>query len=223
MAAPMGHIQVTIDGHVRLKERGGAFTSLSRTIKVGYNPSLSTTQRQYLDSHNRRRQDWHRRLGKTYRPLKWAPSLANDAQNWANTLRDRTTTCHLTNSDHASGTNSAENMASNFGTGSWGAKPTPDQIVGRFVDREENLQFNRNSHLLAALWWSTGYVGCGESFKVLSNGDNCHIQVCRYQRTGVCDVRSLTNLATDPHGYQAMMTDDLNSRCGAFFPREGVF
>jgi hypothetical protein len=222
LAHPRGYYEIAIRGQTRLKTMGGAFRTISHTIRVGFNPRLTSRETDWLNSHNIRRRDWHGRFGQAYRPLRWAPSLARDAQSWANTLLQRTTTCHLTASDHAR-TSQGENMASNVGTGSWGAFPPAEDIVRRFVDREEFLVWPRNSHLTQALWWSTGYLGCADASRTLENGANCHIFVCRYTRPGNCDVGSNTNLQEDPHAYNAMLMDDLRSRCPELVPEEGIF
>ena len=75
-----------------------------------------------------------------------------------------------------------ENMASNLGTGSWGEKRSPEEILVRWVDKETNTK--EKAHLTQALWRSSKFVGCGTASKAHNDG-NCHVQVCRYARPGM--------------------------------------
>jgi hypothetical protein len=222
MVAPHGYYQVFINNVLALRTTSrGAFSRRDHIFKVGHVAQMSTRDRQYLTAHNDRRRDWHARFGQPYRPLKWSRSLRNDAQNWANHLRD-TTNCVLDNSHHGS---SGENLASNFGGGDWGRLRTPEEVTQRWVDHQEFRESPRNIHLRQALWYASGFIGCGESHKILPDGNPCHIQVCRFIRFGNCDVGALTNLNTDPHAYVAMMSDELTRAglCGEVCPSEGCF
>lgn len=82
-----------------------------------------------------------------------------------------------------------ENAAGNSGTGKWAGLRTPDQILTRFVEYEEDDSWPRNSHFVQALWRGSNYVGCADSHVVMDakKGKECHTQVCRYARTGEFD------------------------------------
>ena len=64
------------------------------------------------------------------------------------------------------------------------------QILKRWVEDEEFWGYPANAHLTQALWRSSRYLGCGDSFKSYSNGDVCRVQVCRYIRAGNCAMGS---------------------------------
>lgn len=87
-------------------------------------------------------------------------------------------------------TSYGENLAGNYGSGSWGKLKPPDVVVTRWVDKEAAFGWHDNAHLTQALWRSTKYIGCHDAATDWSNGKGakgvCHIQVCRYARTGMC-------------------------------------
>ena len=142
--------------------------------------TMTDRDRQYLNSHNTRRKVWHERYNKAYVPLKWDDSLKAEAKVWAETLL---ASCGK-GMYHDPNTKYGECATANQGTGSFGRLHTTDQIVRRFVEREENWQPPHNSHLTQVLWRSTKYVGCAESSKDMGGGKTCHTQVCRYARPG---------------------------------------
>jgi hypothetical protein len=133
----------------------------------------------FLESHNTRRKAWHERYNKRYVPLKWDNSLKAEAKVWAVTLLD---SCGK-GMYHDPGTKYGECATANQGTGSFGKLHTPDEIIRKFVEREENWQPPKNSHLTQVLWRSTKFVGCAEASKSMGKG-TCHTQVCRYARPG---------------------------------------
>ena len=142
--------------------------------------TMTDRDRQYLNSHNTRRKVWHERYNKAYVPLKWDNSLKAEAKVWAETLL---ASCGK-GVYHDPNTKYGECATANQGTGSFGQLHTTDQIVRRFVEREENWQPPQNSHLTQVLWRSTKYVGCAEASKGMGQGKTCHTQVCRYARPG---------------------------------------
>ena len=68
--------------------------------------------------------------------------------------------------------------------------PPHQQIVNRWVDREEFVEYPENAHLTQALWRATRYLGCGDAAKFYEDGSVCRVQVCRYVRTGNCSMGS---------------------------------
>jgi hypothetical protein len=142
--------------------------------------TMTDRDRQFLNSHNTRRKAWHERYNKGYVPLSWDNSLKAEAKVWAETLL---ASCGkgMYHDPHAK---YGECATANQGTGSFGKLQTPDDIVSRFVEREQNWQPPQNSHLTQVLWRSTKYVGCAEALKSMGQDKMCHTQVCRYARPG---------------------------------------
>ena len=136
--------------------------------------------RGFLKSHNTRRKAWHERYNKSYVPLKWDNSLKAEAKVWAETLL---ASCGK-GMYHDPNTKYGECATANQGTGSFGKLHTPDEIIRRYVEREENWQPPQNNHLTQVLWRSTKFVGCAEASKSMGEGKTCHTQVCRYARPG---------------------------------------
>jgi hypothetical protein len=95
-------------------------------------------------------------------------------------------------SDHGSdNTVYGENLASNLGSGSWGQLREPELILVRWVDKEADVGWPENAHLVQALWRASTYVGCDVASKSWKDG-MCHVQVCRYARPGMSHLH--TNL-----------------------------
>lgn len=142
--------------------------------------SMTDRDRQYLNSHNTRRKVWHERYGRSYVPLKWDNALKAESKVWAEHLL---ASCGK-GMYHDPNTSYGECVTANQGTGSFAKLHTPDQIVRRYVEREEGWQPPLNSHLTQVLWRSSKYVGCAEASKSMGQGKMCHTQVCRYARPG---------------------------------------
>eukprot|EP00956_Cyclotella_meneghiniana_P043277 scaffold261061_cov132-Cyclotella_meneghiniana.AAC.1 len=145
---------------------------------------LSVRDRQWLNSHNKRRRKYHNKFNKKYIPLKWSPKLKRSSKKWAK---------HLANQCgqgiyHDPKNNFGENLASNWGTGSWARKPSTESVLTRLVENEEGLNYPENGHFTQVLWRGTSFVGCAEHTKVLGSGKKCHVQVCRYAKPGNCNM-----------------------------------
>lgn len=52
------------------------------------------------------------------------------------------------------------------------------------------MEYPGNLHLTQALWRATRYLGCGDAVKNYDDGSMCRVQVCRYVRTGNCNMGS---------------------------------
>jgi len=81
-----------------------------------------------------------------------------------------------------------ENLAAAFddGTGL-----SPDGVLERWVEGEEDLIWPGNIHLTQVLWRATTHVGCARASKQDSNSGGfltCHSYVCRYARPGNCNM-----------------------------------
>ena len=104
---------------------------------------MTDRDKEWLLSHNNKRRVWHVRHNKTFVPLSWDNSLKAESKVWAE---------HLLSSCgkgmwHDPNNSYGENVASNSGTGSWASRRTTDDIVARFVDREEGKPYPENLHL----------------------------------------------------------------------------
>jgi hypothetical protein len=111
-----------------------------------------------------------------------------------------------------------ENLASNTGFGSWGELKSVDKIMTRYVERESTWVPPDNYHFMQVLWYATTHVGCADSKGKKSNGAICRYQVCRYARTGNCNVKSFDN-GSKEWWMKAVMSD--SSNCKPFCPPEG--
>ena len=207
-----GSYKLSADGTV-LVEGGFFIQSKSHTIKVGYdwNSEMNAREKEWLVAHNSRRQKYHRNAGKSYRPLRWSSTLASDALKWANSLLSA---CSVKGINHQGGVNDGENLAKNMGSGNWGSLYDADKIVGRWVENEANLAYPKNAHLTQVVWYSTSYVGCGESSKSMGNSKTCRVQVCRYTRPGNCNVKN---------GNWKLEAFKDSTGCGEECPKEGCY
>lgn len=158
----------------------------TNVLKIGFDPTLGMTMRdyEYLHAHNKRRRVWHEQYNVSYVPLQWSPWLAEDSLRWANVLLDD---CDSSGIEHEPGVLEGENLAKNHGSGGWGQLYPPENIVRRWVDFEIGWDFPENAHLTQALWRASKYLGCGESVKPWRGGW-CRVQVCRYAKSGNCDM-----------------------------------
>jgi hypothetical protein len=191
----------------------------SHDIIVGYDKTLSMTDREqeYLAAHNWRRKQVHEAANQDYVPLKWSKGLADHAANWANELLND---CNVVGIEHEPHVEQGENLAKNAGKGSWGDLYPVENIVRRWVEREEGWNWPKNAHLTQALWRSSNYLGCAESTKTMDNGSTCRIQVCRYARAGNCNMAKYNPKVNE--GWRTPMLNDGNP-CGPACPPEGCF
>ena len=65
-------------------------------------------------------------------------------------------------------------------SGVWGSLYSPNDIVRRYVEREENWSPPANNHLTQVLWRSTKYVGCAEASKSMGGNKMCNTSVVSY-------------------------------------------
>ena len=175
-------------------------------------PSMTARDSEWLDSHNVRRKEWHERYNTTYVPLEWSNSLKESSQVWADHLLD---SCGQ-GMFHDPDTQYGENVAGNSGSGSWGEVKPTEKILYRFVEREANWEYPKNSHLTQVLWRATKYVGCAEASKPKEGGGMCHTQVCRYARPGNCNMGK--HRGDGEWWLEPMLMDD--SPCGPSCPSD---
>ena len=215
-----GYYKLFMDGELMVDEqyfRSGKESS--HDIIVGYGKSLSMTQREqeYLEAHNWRRKRAHEDAEAEYVPLKWSKGLTQHAQNWADELLND---CNVVGIKHEPNVEQGENLAKNVGSGNWGSLYPVENIVRRWVEREEGWNWPSNAHLTQALWRSSHYVGCAESEQQMSNGAMCRIQVCRYARAGNCNMSKYNPKVNQ--GWREPMLMSGNP-CGPACPPEGCF
>lgn len=144
-------------------------------------------EQQWLDEHNRRRQDFYDRFPEynlSPAPLKWSNSVAESAQRYANRLigLNGCTIQHGYQNDNYGG----ENLAANWG----GSNPrSPAAVLEAWYDDEIDLNrmelVGQKYHASQAIWRSSRYLGCAQAEKNYGSG-KCFIQVCRYIAPGNC-------------------------------------
>ncbi|KAL3822585.1 hypothetical protein ACHAXA_011504 [Cyclostephanos tholiformis] len=180
-------------------------------------PAMDERDVEWLNSHNKRRRYWHPYYNTTYVPLQWSEKLKAEAKVWADTLLD---SCG-DGMHHDPQRDWGENAAANSGAGSWATRRPPDKIVARFIDREVGDPWPINGHLTQALWRASHYVGCAESHKLMDADGirECHTQVCRYARTGNCNMNAYTD-ETGAVDWLTPMLEDANY-CGPICPNDG--
>ncbi|EJK50926.1 hypothetical protein THAOC_29961 [Thalassiosira oceanica] len=170
-------------------------------IRVGYKPTLSTREQEWLEGHNSRRQDFHESNGKEFRPLKWSEKLAQQAVESADAII--TNNCKYTGS---AGGNVGENKSIRRHSRS-SIIPEPDLILKNWIDNKVDREYPDNFTMTAAVWM---WIGCAESTGMDDEGFFCHATVCQYSRPGNCNVRSFDN-------WLDAVLDD-GSMCGAVCP-----
>jgi uncharacterized protein YkwD len=135
----------------------------------GEKPKAGSMAQQFVDAHNRYR------AKHCAPPLTWSKQLADVAQKWANTLRDKG--CIF---GHSPGAKYGENLAA----GTQGALD-PESTVGMWYDEIRLYKFPnggfsmQTGHFTQVVWRSTAQVGCGH---VTCKGND--IYVCNYDPPG---------------------------------------
>ena len=198
---------------------GGNFKKeLSFDILIGYDPgTLTEREYQYWVGHNNRRKAFHEKHGTEYVPLAWSTSLAERARAWAMTLLaecDDPTIRHDPNRG-GDGENLAKNRGNNPNAGLGQLYPV-ESIVSRWVEREMNWDWPENAHLTQALWRGSSYLGCADVEETKEGGSICRVQVCRYRRSGNCNMGSF-----GADWLTATLQDE--SACGEVCPEEGCY
>ena len=115
-------------------------------IRVGYKPTLSIREQEWLEGHNSRRQGFHESNGEEFRPLKWSGKLAQQAQDSADAIIANN--CKYTGS---SGGNVGENKALRRHSKSSNIAE-PDLILRNWIDNKIDREYPDNFTLTAAVW-----------------------------------------------------------------------
>mmetsp|Transcript_39014 Transcript_39014/g.68570 ORF Transcript_39014/g.68570 Transcript_39014/m.68570 type:complete len:323 (+) Transcript_39014:329-1297(+) len=184
-------------------------TNLPVDPKIG--TGMTARDNDWLDSHNSRRKRWHERYGKSYVPLEWSKALMNESKIWAEKLANDCDLEHDPNSIHG------ENIALNYGWGSFGSMRPTSNILSRFVEDEADDRYPDNGHLTQVLWRATKYVGCADASRPYDGG-RCHAQVCRYTRPGNCDMSKYKSNKSEWWLTPMLMNE---SPCGRECPPDG--
>jgi len=196
---------------------GGSFRSKELRYTINLNEAQMTDRDiKWLEGHNSRRKEWHTSHDRSYVPLQWSEALKDDAKVWAEKLLD---SCGQGMYHDPDNYHYGENVAGNSGSGGWGDLRSPDAILTRFVENEAEKPWPKNSHLTQVLWRSTKYVGCAEASKPYGNNGMCHTQVCRYSRSGNCNMNKWKNANSNDWWLQPMLLDE--TQCGFACPPDG--
>jgi Cysteine-rich secretory protein family len=168
-----------------------------------------------LKGHNKRRTNFFSKNGLGPKNLKWAQSLKESAQAYADKLVELggDTKCviqHGYKGDEYGG----ENISSNWGVSVSTVSATPEEVLNGWYDEEISLPLGMNGHATQVVFRSTHYVGCGRAQKNLSNGGKCFINVCRYLSPGNCNMSQ--------NGWKSRTLDE-EVVCDPFCPKEGCF
>lgn len=122
----------------------------------------------FVDAHNKVRAQH------CAAPLAWSPKLAQIAQRWANSLRDRG--CRFEHSNGSTG----ENLAA----GTIGSLP-PEAVVQMWYDEIAHYKFPnggfamQTGHFTQVVWRGTAQVGCGHA-----QCKGMDLWVCEYDPPG---------------------------------------
>jgi uncharacterized protein YkwD len=146
--------------------KGGAKPEAPKEPKAD---AMDAVAKLFIDAHNAVR------AKHCAPPLTWSKALANVAQNWANTLRDKG--CVF---GHSPGMKYGENLAA----GTVGALD-PEGTVAMWYEEIKRYKFPNGGfsmdtgHFTQVVWRSTKQVGCGH---VTCKGND--IYVCNYDPPG---------------------------------------
>lgn len=133
-----------------------------RDDSSGFEANMSDRDNEWLTAHNIRRKRYHEEFGKSYVPLKWSPTLAEEAKAYAvEILSD----CDHDGIAHEQNVGEGENLAKNEGEGSWGDLYSADRILTRWVEKEIGVGNPGNAHMTqvcpsGARWWWFRSIVC---------------------------------------------------------------
>jgi len=177
-------------------------------------PTPPNASNEWLIQHNIRREKYHEQYQKDYVALEWSVDLENKAQAWVDELIKMSIengNCHIEHAICNGYDYGGENLAANWGTSNESA--SEDNVLTRWTEEEEFLDFGPNGHFTQVIWRATTEVGCAAASTPMEySGYNgyCHIQACRYLTPGNCNVQT-TNW------FELMLAD--TSHCAATNPK----
>lgn len=168
-------------------------------------PEPGTFADEWLQAHNSRRTKFYQENGLGPMDLKWAPSLATSAQNYANKLIKVDNGCYITHC-HENDCYAGENLGANWGSGQHAKPRSAETVLTSWYDREMLFtSLAAKYHATQVAFRSSRYLGCAEASKTLPDGYMCFIHVCRYIAQGNC---------FGPGDWKdSVLSDDIASRC----------
>ncbi len=117
---------------------------IPRDDSSGFEANMSARDHEWLTAHNIRRKRYHEEFGKTYVPLKWSPTLAEEAKAYAVAILGD---CDYDGIVHEQNVGEGENLAKNEGEGNWGELYPANSILTRWVEREVGVGSPGNAHM----------------------------------------------------------------------------
>lgn len=169
-----GYLAVKVQG----EEVMFANKALSYVIRVGYQPTMTAREKEWLLQHNNRRKAFHESEGVSYKRLVWSPDLAAASAKWVDEL---VKTCKISSE---SGIVDGENVSAR--ASNVARDESPAKILERWADFKVGKPYPENNSRTQVLWRSTRFVGCADKMVLKSDGTRCYASVCRYDRAGNC-------------------------------------
>jgi hypothetical protein len=179
------YVAVYVGGEKVLHDYTFNAQSKSYTIQAGFNPSspMTAIDREWLDGHNKRREQFHEANEKEFRPLTWSPKIAQDASVWAaKIIKDG---CVVSREQNLS---SGELTFAMTSANEEAAIAEPESIMNRWYNNHidesvPELVLDSEVPGLAftqVTWLATRYIGCTKQVGQLLSDKYCHVAICRY-------------------------------------------
>jgi len=144
------------------------FTSLRGFSFPG---KLLSTESEWVQAHNIRRERIHKSFGESYVPVQWDNSMATEANEWATYIAS---ICQM---KHTGDSYYGENIYAGNGPFS------PEVALNSWVEGEEHLPWGdrMKRHYTAVVWRSTRYIGCASVQSSCPDRWGAYVYtVCRY-------------------------------------------
>jgi len=178
-----GYYSIKLDGEEVVYGGNFASKNVTHDILAGYTATKSARDIEWLDEHNTRRETYHNDNNVSYRGLVWSPSLAQDAEDWADSIIASGECKVQRQGGIVEGENLSVRSSSIIRT-----DEEPSNIMSRWVDTKANKEWPANQSFTQAMWRATRYLGCSDKFAQLSTGLYCYVSICRYARAGNCNM-----------------------------------
>eukprot|EP00574_Skeletonema_japonicum_P002750 CAMPEP_0201713148 /NCGR_PEP_ID=MMETSP0593-20130828/60_1 /ASSEMBLY_ACC=CAM_ASM_000672 /TAXON_ID=267983 /ORGANISM="Skeletonema japonicum, Strain CCMP2506" /LENGTH=706 /DNA_ID=CAMNT_0048202239 /DNA_START=76 /DNA_END=2196 /DNA_ORIENTATION=- len=192
----LGYVAVYVGDEKILHDYTFNEPTRSYTIRVGFNPVMTSTESEWLEGHNKRREEFHEANEKEFRPLVWSPEVAQGASDWAEKIvSDK---CVLSRQSNLGfGELTFAMLTSNENA----PITEPESILTRWYDNkvDRNVPSLVDDNGIPGLafsqvvWYASRQLGCAKQVGRLSNGRYCHVAICRYATAGNCNVRMRSN------------------------------
>lgn len=203
-----GYVAVYVGGQKAFQDYRFNGSTKSYTIQVGFNPSMTDTDVEWLDGLNRRRKEFHEANGEEFHPVVWSPQLAEGASVWAakifaigckppfpretNLISGELTFTMTTGNEYADLAQPEKVMSR------WYDKRIDETVPGLVADGDTpGLAFTQ------VVWKATRYIGCTKQtgqFVDPKDGIEkwCHVDICRFDTAGNCNVNMQANSWKEP-------------------------